>query len=396
MNVTPDILSKVLKELGLAETGKDPDGKKLKQNTQYFYNGGKEFIIYLSEEKYTGNKKIVRKHYLRNLSKEINDYFKKDKSLKNLRSNYKDRVPGSSTSAGGVDFSGSSGIRIVAKMFSVSGKKVNKGILFEENLEKDFKGSIEGKSKFIYNDFMDKFSATIRPFEIVSVRNVGSRNTPRPLGSDSKGVYVSVRGGGRKIDIGDAVVDIQLITKNPKSSITKTINLSAKYGNTVTFFNSGVTKVFTPDEFKKGQFKNPIAKGLIDLFKIDVKLFKGVFLNYVESEDGTKRKAMKEAVTVKVDTSAMKDFIKTVIGKGYTLVHEHDNRSVSFYDINDKFLEKASTLSSDKITIYYPKGGTAKRIDIHVETQVFHLNFNIRNKQSGILPSHIMCDYKFK
>jgi hypothetical protein len=88
-------------------------------------------------------------------------------------------------------------------------------------------------------------------------------------------------------------------------------------------------------------------------------------------------------------------FIRTVIGHGYALVHEHNDHSIDYYEITPKFLDKASNVISN-ITVLYPKGGSAKRVDIKVETDIFKLNFNIRNKQGGILPSHIMCDYKIK
>lgn len=401
-----DALIKILQKFGLKPTNKDPDGSKLQSNTVYYYLKGKDITLYLSQDKYSGDKKIARKNYLRSLAQKINLEAmkinqsakkdpKKDTKMKPNQATYKDKLPGVSSSAGGIQMT--EGTRISAKMFSGVGKKENRGIVFEQNLYKDFKTAIAGGTRFIYNDFMNNFMKSIAPEEIVAVQPVGARNTPRPLGADSKGVYVSVHGGGRKYDIGDAVVDILVIVQNPKTKKKRNINLSAKYGSTVTFFNSGVKKFFTEESFKTGDFsKNPVAEGLIELFGIDPKLFQGVFLNYVESEDGVKKKADKKNVSVKVDSKKMKEFIKTVIGKGYILVHEHANHSVSSYVMDDKFLEKAATLTSDTITIEYPKGGQAKRIDIRVSTEVFYLNFNIRNKQSGILPSHIMCDYKFK
>jgi hypothetical protein len=168
----------------------------------------------------------------------------------------------------------------------------------------------------------------------------------------------------------------------------------------VTFFNSGVGRIFDAESFKKGDFsKNEISKGLMDLFGIDAIRFRNVFMNYKAPDPLAKKgKAEKDEVIVTLSPQKKKDlisFIRTVIGHGYYLIHEHNDHSVSFYNINEKFLDKASNVISD-LTILYPKGGAAKRIDIKLETDVFHLNFNIRNKQGGILPSHIMCDYKIK
>ena len=50
-----------------------------------------------------------------------------------------------------------------------------------------------------------------------------------------------------------------------------------------------------------------------------------------------------------------------------------------------------------KGTIYYGgKTSAGKRIDVEIDTPFIALKFNIRNKQGGVYPSHIMCDYTFK
>ena len=54
-------------------------------------------------------------------------------------------------------------------------------------------------------------------------------------------------------------------------------------------------------------------------------------------------------------------------------------------------LRQAAKIES--IEILYPKPGTAKRIDIRVVSPLYIFKFNIRNKQGGLTPSHIMCDY---
>ena len=40
--------------------------------------------------------------------------------------------------------------------------------------------------------------------------------------------------------------------------------------------------------------------------------------------------------------------------------------------------------------------GKGKRLDMHLESSVYKFMFNLRNKQGGKYPSHIMCDYKKK
>ena len=49
------------------------------------------------------------------------------------------------------------------------------------------------------------------------------------------------------------------------------------------------------------------------------------------------------------------------------------------------------------VVVHYPsKSAPAKRIDVAIDTPMFELKMNIRNKQAGIFPSHIMLDYKIK
>jgi len=378
MAVTVDAIRAALGKAGLSETGKNPDPKGLKKGVEYFVSPGakgKEFIVYLPDT----YQKSDRKTYLTSLSKKLSSF----------KAAYKMKVGGSS--AGGVTFPGSP-IYIIAKMFKSNTASINKGILFEQNLEKDLKTYLNDGTNFIYKDFMREFTDSIYPDKIASMKTYGALNTSRPFGADGQGLYVSVRGRGRSEMLGFAVVDILVTTVKGRK-----IPLSLKYGSTVTFFNSGVTRFFNMEDFKKGDFtRDPVAKAIFELFQLDPKLFKESFMNYVEREDGKKVVSEKHSVSVKIDKAAMKKFIKTVIGYGYTLVHEHNNGHVSFHEITKEYLDKAATPDSSYITILYPKAGSAKRVDMLVSTPVFNLKFNIRNKQGGILPTHMMCDYSFK
>jgi hypothetical protein len=49
------------------------------------------------------------------------------------------------------------------------------------------------------------------------------------------------------------------------------------------------------------------------------------------------------------------------------------------------------------MTAYYGgKSGKGKRVDIEFSNQYYDFKVNIRNKQSGVYPSHIMMDYESK
>ena len=293
------------------------------------------------------------------------------------------------SSAGWISFAGSP-IIIVAKIMG----KVNKGLSFEANLEKDLINLMNGVAAYNHPDFIKDFEDNYLKKSIIKdIENTGKKNTPRPLKMSGSQVYVSVKGGPKTYDIGESVADLIVRTTNNG----KQFNLSLKYGSTVTFFNSGIQTIMTQEDFKKGTFDNPIARALIELFSIDEQRFIDVFKGYTGNTIGSiKIKAEKKVETVKVDTKKLQEFIKTVIGKGYLLVHLDNQKRVHITEIDDAFLNSASKPVGDTVKIEYPVGGSAKRIDIRVETGKFFLNFNIRNKQGGIYPSHIMCDYKMK
>jgi hypothetical protein len=373
-SATVQSLTKFFKDFGLKQI---TDEKKMDGNFLAPKSAtGKEFVIYLPEQ--YGKKD--RTDFLKvTLAATLKDFKPKFVS-----------GPSAKSTAGQLSFTGSQ-VYVIAKLLSAKGGGGNKGIDFEKNLEEDFKKLIAGKTNFMYKDFIINFKNSLKGDTIVSVESVGGENTPRPLAVSGKELYVSVRGGTKNENIGQALADLRITT-----SKRKVHNLSLKYGSTVTFFNSGVKKVFSDEDFKKGKFDDPVAKELISLFGIDPIRFRNVFMNYKSPDPlGKKGKSEKDEVKVKVNKEKLEKFIRTVIGYGYVLVHEHNDHSVDFYNIDEKFLEKAAKPITD-VTIQYPVGGSAKRIDMLVETAVFKLKFNIRNKQGGITPSHIMCDYTIK
>lgn len=367
-------LTTFFKKFGLKQITdeKEMDGNFLAPKT----STGKEFVIFLPSQYGKKDRTDFLKHTLFSTLKDFKPKFVAG--------------PNAKSSAGQLSFAGSQ-VYVIAKLLAAKGGGGNKGIDFEKNLEKDFQKLIDGKTNFLYKDFIIDFKNSLKGDAIVKVDSVGGENTPRPLAMAGKELYVSVRGGPKTENIGHGLADLKITTKKGK-----VYSLSLKYGSTVTFFNSGVKKIFSDDDFKKGKFENPVAKELINLFGIDPIRFRNVFMNYKATDGlGKKGKSEKDEVTVKVNREKLEKFIRTVIGHGYVLVHEHSDHSVDFYNIDEKFLDKAAKPISD-VVIQYPVGGSAKRIDMLVETEIFKLKFNIRNKQGGITPSHIMCDYTIK
>ena len=85
-----------------------------------------------------------------------------------------------------------------------------------------------------------------------------------------------------------------------------------------------------------------------------------------------------------------------MMGKGYWMVHGRSRSNVEIYEVNDSYLNRATTLTG-KITAYY--GGTTgkgKKVVVDCESSLYKFQFNFRNKQGKLYPSHVMCDYKKK
>lgn len=88
------------------------------------------------------------------------------------------------------------------------------------------------------------------------------------------------------------------------------------------------------------------------------------------------------------------DFIESVIGYNYVLVHKINNK-IKYIDLRtEKDMKKfIGNIKSAEIQ-YGGKSGNGKRIDIIIELTNLRLKINIRNKSGEIYPTHLMCDYE--
>ena len=282
--------------------------------------------------------------------------------------------------------SGTYGFKISAGNGSRGGTGTKSmGFGFEGQVFKDLNTYIEegiDSPNFKYPDFMKDFhSQVLSKHSEITVSLDGGANTRRPLVFTDIGALIK----GRELNIGQYVTDITVNGDgNP-------YYLSLKYGSTVTFFNAGVATIFTEDQFKAGKITNRNAKQLLGMLGIDEKRFIETFEGY-DKKTATKR-APKDIVDVtrKVNMRALLQLLVTGVGMGYWMVHKK-GKGVELYEMNRRKMMDAAKVSSVKVQ--YPKKGTAKRIDIEVVTKMYIFKINIRNKQGGLYPSHIMCDYK--
>ena len=263
----------------------------------------------------------------------------------------------------------------------------NKGNAFEQQLLDDIKRWTQGEpirnpahSTFI-KEFVDHYNLT--SLDKVKIIPEGYRNTKRPIIVRGDAVYVGTAGDP---DIGEVITDITVKEQIPNKP-ERTIYLSLKYGPTVTLFNAGIASYITSEDFKKGNIQDKDGKTILKLFGIDEKKFLDVFT-------GMKTTPKPEDTFSIINKGRLTALIKSGMGYGYHLVHFLNNKIVHF-EMTKQKLEQVSRPMTAEV-LYGGVSGTAKRVDINVETPGFYLKFNMRNKQGGVNPTFLLCDYKKK
>ena len=124
------------------------------------------------------------------------------------------------------------------------GKKINLGIKFENDFYESLRCELACECKpTTYKLEAQKLIEQIGEGVKIGysdVEAVGGKNQPRPLVGGPGGLYVTA-GGSKSKEIGSTVTDITTFWGPKKQEIY----LSLKYGNTLTFINSGVGRIFT-------------------------------------------------------------------------------------------------------------------------------------------------------
>jgi len=223
----------------------------------------------------------------------------------------------------------------------------------------------------------------LKKSKTLQVKMVGELNNKRPF-VYSPSVLISSKIPVTNNNLGPVVTDITLISGK------KEIYLSLKTGGTVTFFNSGIRTVLSPEEIKSGKIKNTDGLKILHMFNIDNALFCDIF-------NGKLKKGYKEDIWKTMSAKQKKDlkeFLKSGIGHGYTIVHKLTGKT-KVYTVDEKYMDSAATPKSC-IVYYGGKTGTGKRIDMEIETGHYILKLNIRDTQGGDgYPTRMMCDYSY-
>jgi len=267
------------------------------------------------------------------------------------------------------------------KIILAGGAGANLGIKYELQVAQDLQNFKEGIEEFSYPDLVkeiiDEFDLTPDNFTIIPE---GKENKKRPLKFTESGPIIDFSGKS----IADTLTDLTIQKDSTKYYI------SLKYGGTLTFFNAGVTKIFTSDDMQSGKVSNPDGVALLDMLGIDNELFCRVFNEYGETDFSQYRRTVTE-----FDQQKLYNLISSGIGSGYYMLKGSKN-NYDFFKVDDDYNKEASTPTSGITIMYGGAGGTGKRVDIIFESSKYYFKINIRNKQKGLYPSHIMCDYKAK
>lgn len=258
----------------------------------------------------------------------------------------------------------------------------SKGFSFESNLENDLKRFVaEGltSSEFFYKDLVIDL---VKRFELekatkIEVTDTSVNDTYRPL---------KLVGGMILIDDTNSASKIADLTLNVNEGERY---LSLKYAaGTVAFFNIGVAKILSPKEIANGLITNAQGKALLETFNLDNETFCSVFNNYGDVNFKDKHIRFKP-------TNEISTFLKSGFGNGYTMINLL-KKGFAVSEVNDDFLRKNSNIVSDVLIRYGGSSGDGKRIDIMFSTEEYDFLLAIRNKQGGLYPSHIICNYSHK
>lgn len=224
-------------------------------------------------------------------------------------------------------------------------------------------------------------------------------NTRRPL---------KVENGKLKIDKNDInnISDMRIHFNDDHHDIAGTLFNSTEYisqksTGLVTFINAGVqsTDCLPISDIQNNNIKSEKGKLILKTLGINENAFCDIFNNY---HSGNIFKNINVAdynntiinfnsnIHDKLFEINLKRLIKKSMGDGNSIISHYINGGDKIYRIKDKKIDLISYHS-----YYGGKLKKGKRIDVEVKTTDMIFKFNIRNKQGGIYPSHLMCDFKY-
>jgi len=270
----------------------------------------------------------------------------------------------------------------------------NRGSLFERRLAADFdlysRIRNPDNSEYFYKKFIEGFHYNYAKGKVrdIVVIPEGALNKRRPLRFSGDTAFIEKP--HTDANIGSTVTDITVKMDN------EPVYISCKLGGTVTFFNIGITKYLTQADILAGEIKSREGRILLGIFGINPIWFASVFK--AAADTSTKNsvpmpKQLVQDVTGSINKGKTQNFLLSGIGYGYHLVHA---KSATSHELEHLVMEEAEAqryVKINKMVVKYPAAGSAKRVDVMIDTPKFEFKLNFRNKTGGVLPTHLMCDY---
>ena len=254
----------------------------------------------------------------------------------------------------------------------------NQGTLFERNMEDALNDWIENPDDLSNNKYKDFIYDIVKHYNLekcdeIKVVSEGRQNKKRPMKLVNDHWEIGDASPTRGYNIGATVTDITLHTKC--KNIKRKIYLSLKTSGTTNLSNLGLkTTVFPVDEVKAGNIEKKDGKALMKTFGLNEQFLCATFNEF---QNGNRRYHQTDN-SPSYDRELLRELIKGSLGYGYHYVHLQRGTKIKHLEIDENFLRRASTPSNVKINYGGDTGGR-KRVNIHMETPVFTMNFNIRN-----------------
>lgn len=177
--------------------------------------------------------------------------------------------------------------------------------------------------------------------------------------------------------------------------------ISQKSSGLVTFINTGVQNknCFPIVDIKNNNIQSEKGSLILKTLGINEDGFCSVFNNY-ESGDALQNVYIANKNNMKINFNNnihdktfelnLKKLIQKSMGEGNSIISHYIDHKNKIYRTKDKKIELLSYSS-----YYGGKSKKGKRIDVEIKTKDMIYTFNIRNKQGGVYPSHLMCDFKY-
>ena len=254
----------------------------------------------------------------------------------------------------------------------------NQGTLFERNMEDALNDWIENPDDLSNNKYKDFIYDIVKHYNLekcdeIKVVSEGRQNKKRPMKLVNDHWEIGDASPTRGYNIGATVTDITLHTKC--KNIKRKIYLSLKTTGTTNLSNLGLkTTVFPVDEVKAGNIEKKDGKALMKTFGLNEQFLCATFNEF---QNGNRRYHQVDT-NPNYNSELLTQLIKGSLGYGYHYVHLQRGTKIKHLEIDENFLRRASTPSNVKINYGGDTGGR-KRVNIHMETPVFTMNFNIRN-----------------